>query len=70
MVRGGFEEGAEAWQSEVPFAKHEHFAGHQKKPAAGDRDHGVPDQADGGEGKIQFSKALPTAEAVNDGGFA
>src|SRR5947208_10423790 len=67
---GGLQERAKPRQAEIPFAQYKHFASHQKKPPAGNGDHGVPDQANGGERKIQFSEALPAAEPVNDGRLA
>ena len=67
---GGLKERAETGQAEVLIAEDKHFAGHEEEPAAGDGHHGIPDQADGGERKIEFEKTLPRAEAVDDGGFA
>ena len=66
----GLQVGTESGQAEVAIAEHEHLARHEKEPAAGDRDHGVPDQADGGEGQLQLPEALPCGEAVNLRGFA
>ncbi len=59
LLGGGLQIGAEAGQAEVAIAEDEHLAGHEEEPAAGDRDHGVPDQSDGGEGQLQLPEALP-----------
>ena len=64
---GGLQKRTQPWQTEVSFAKHEHFAGHQKKPPASDGNHGVPNEANRGERKIQLDKSLPPAKAINDG---
>jgi len=40
-----------------------------RKTAAGDGHHGIPDEADGGKGKIELGEALPAAEPVDDGDF-
>jgi hypothetical protein len=60
----------EAGQAEIVGAEHEHLAGHQEEPAAGHRHHGVPHQADGGEGQLELREALIPVEAVDFGGFA
>ena len=60
---------AKAGETEVAVAEDEHFAGHQKKPAAGNRHHGIPDQADSGEGKVELGEALPAAETIDHRSF-
>ena len=60
---------AKAREAEVALAQDEHFAGHQKKPAARDRHHGIPNQTDGGKRKVEFGEALPASKAVNDRRF-
>src|SRR5215469_4555478 len=60
---------AESRQAEVAIAQDKHFASHQEKPAARYGDHGIPHESNGGERKVQFTKALPSAEAVNDSRF-
>ena len=67
VARGGLEEGAKAGEAKVTLAEDEHLAGHEKKPAAGDGHHGIPDQTDGGEGQVEFGETLPAAEMINDG---
>ncbi len=62
---GGLEGRSQAGQAEIARTQHEHFAGHQKKPATGDRHHGVPDQADGGIRQFHLNEALPPAEAID-----
>ncbi len=57
--------GAEAGQTEVAVLKDEHLTEHEGEPALGDGDHGVPDQSDGAERKLQLEEALPAAEAVD-----
>ena len=69
MVGGGLQVGTEAGQTQVAIAEDEHLAGHQKKPAAGDRHHRVPHQADGGVGQFHLDEALPPTPAVNLRGF-
>jgi hypothetical protein len=70
MAGGRLQKGAQAGQTKVPRTEHEHFASHQKKPSAGNGHHGVPNEANGGKGQVELDKALPSAEAVDDGGFA
>src|SRR6266403_1695020 len=53
----------------IAIAENEHLACHKKKPAAGDGHHGIPDQADGGKGKVELGEALPAAETIDDRGF-
>src|SRR5882762_6691552 len=60
---------AEAGEAKVAIAEDEHLACHKKKPAAGDGHHGIPDEADGGKGKVELGEALPAAEPVDDRGF-
>ncbi len=68
--RGGrLEVGAKAGQAEVAGAEDEHLAGHEEEPAAGDRDHRVPDEADGGERELELDEALEGRELVDTGGF-
>ena len=67
---GGLQIGAEAGEAEVVLAQHEHLAGHEEEPAAGDGDHRVPDQADGGVGKLKLDEALPAGEFVDLRRFA
>src|SRR5256885_13228977 len=55
--------------AKVAIAENEHLACHKKKPAAGDGHHGIPDQADGGKGKVELGEALPAAETIDDRGF-
>jgi hypothetical protein len=55
--------------SRSSIAEDEHFAGHQKKPAAGDGHHGIPDQTNGGKRKVKFGETLPAAETIDDRGF-
>ncbi len=69
-ARRRLEVGAQAGQAEIVVAQHEHFARHQEEPPAGHRDDGVPHQADGAEGQLQFHEALSGAEAVDEGGLA
>jgi hypothetical protein len=67
---GGLQKRAEAGQAEVLVAENKHFARHEEEPTTGHRHHGIPDQADRRERKIEFEETLPGAEAVDDGGFA
>src|SRR3979490_2125320 len=60
---------AKAGEAKVAIAEDEHLAGHEKKPAAGDGHHRIPDEADGGKGKIELGEALPAAETVDDRDF-
>ncbi len=53
----------------IAVAKDEHLASHEKKPAASDGHHGIPHETDGRKRKVQFGKALPAAEAINDRGL-
>src|SRR6267143_116465 len=69
MARRRLKKRAEAGEAKVAIAEDEHLAGHEKKPAAGDGHHGIPDEADGGKGKIELGEALPAAETVDDGDF-
>src|SRR6202171_1479169 len=69
MARRRLKKRAEAGEAEVAIAENEHFAGHEKKPTAGDGHHGIPDEADGGKGKVELGEALPAAEAVDDRDF-
>ena len=66
----GLQVGAESGQPKIARAEHEHFAHHQGEPTSGHRHHGVPDQADGGEGQLHLDEALPPAETVNFCGLA
>src|SRR5579862_7474222 len=66
----GLEIRSEAGQAEVARAEHEHLAGHEEEPAAGDRHHGVPDQTDGGERKLHLDETLPPTEVVDSRGLA
>jgi hypothetical protein len=69
MAGRGLQERAQAGEAEVVRAKHEHFASHQEKPAAGDGHHGIPDETDGGKRKVELGEALPAAEAIDDRGL-
>src|SRR5260370_1548455 len=69
MARRRLKKRAKAEEAKVAIAEHEHLAGHEKKPATGDGHHGIPDEADGGEGKVELGEALPAAEAINNRGF-
>src|SRR5229473_4417489 len=69
MTRGRLKKRAKAGEAKVAIAEDEHFAGHEKKPAAGDGHHGIPDEADGGKGKVELGEALPAAETVDDRDF-
>src|ERR1039458_7089525 len=60
IVRGGLKIGAEARQAEVAKL----LAGHQKEPGPGNRHHGIPHQADGGEGQFNLNEALPPVETI------
>src|SRR6266851_3832033 len=69
MARGSLKKRAEAWKTEVAIAEDEHFAGHEKEPAAGDGHHGIPDEADGRKREVELGEALPAAETIDDRGF-
>src|SRR4029077_20279563 len=70
VAGGGLQIRAEAGQAEVTVAEDEHFAGHEEKPAAGYGHHGIRNESNGGERKIQLDETLPAAETVNAGDFA
>ena len=61
---------AETRKPEVAIAQNKHLAGHQEKPSARDRDHGVPHQPNGGVRQFELPKALPCGKAKDIGGFA
>src|SRR5467141_2457553 len=69
MARRRLKKRAEAGEAKVAIAEDEHLAGHEKKPAAGDGHHRIPDEADGGKGKVELGEALPAAETVDDRDF-
>src|SRR5207302_1629078 len=69
IARRRLKKRAKAGEAKVALAEDEHFAGHEKKPAAGDGHHGIPDEADGGKREVQLGEALPAAEAVEDRDF-
>ncbi len=69
MARRRLKKRAKAGKAKVALAEDEHFAGHEKKPAAGDRHHGIPNKTDGGKRQVEFGEALPAAEAIDDRGF-
>ncbi len=66
---GSLQKRTKAGETEIALAEDEHLASHQEKPAAGDGHHGIPDQADGGEGQVEFGETLPAAEAEDFCGF-
>src|SRR5216684_2123950 len=69
MARRRLKKRAKAGEAEVAIAENEHLAGHKKKPAAGDGHHGIPDETNGGEWKVELGEALPAAETKDDRGF-
>jgi len=69
MARRRLKKRAKAGEAKVAIAEDEHFAGHEKKPAAGNGHHGIPDEADGGKGKVELGEALPAAKTIDDRGF-
>src|SRR5216683_2303598 len=69
MARRRLKKRAKTGKAKVALAEDEHFAGHEKKPAAGDRHHGIPNKTDGGKRQVEFGEALPAAEAIDDRGF-
>src|ERR1700721_3138738 len=60
---------AETGKLEISVAHGEHFTEHESEPSAGNRDNGVPDQADGGIGHFKLPEALPGRIAVNTRGL-
>src|SRR5712664_1746097 len=46
MARRRLKKRAKAGKAKVALAEDEHFAGHEKKPAAGDGHHGIPNKTD------------------------
>src|ERR1035441_818516 len=69
-TRRGLQVRAQPGQAEVARAQHEHLAGHEKEPAARNRHHRIPYQANGSIRKLELRESLIPAEAVNLGGFA
>ena len=69
MAGGGLQKRAKAGQAKIARPEHEHFASHQKEPATGHGHHGIPNETNGGKRQIEFDETLPTAEAINGGGF-
>src|SRR5712664_4333416 len=69
MARRRLKKRPKAGEAKVALAEDEHFAGHEKKPAAGDGHHGIPNKTDGGKRQVEFGEALPAAEAIDDRGF-
>ncbi len=45
----------------------EHLAGNQVEPSCGHGDHGVPDESDGGKGKLHLHELLPWTPAIHFG---
>ena len=68
-VGRGLDIAAEAGKLEVDPVQRKHLAGHESEPAAGDRDDGVPHQADGGVGHLKLPEALPGGIAIDARGL-
>lgn len=66
---GSLKIAAETWKAEISGAEDKHFASDKEEPAAGNRNHAVPDKADGSGGELKLQKALPAGVAVNGRGF-
>ncbi len=60
---------AQAGQAEVTLAEHEHLAGHQEEPPAGDGYHRVPNQADRAVGQFKLQELLQAVESIDPRGF-
>src|SRR5208282_1079604 len=65
VIGSGLQIRAESRQAEVAKL----LASHQKEPGSRDRHHGIPDEADGGEGQLDLKEALPPVETVDGGRF-
>ena len=60
---------AQAGKLEVGAVERKHLAGHQRKPAVGDGDDGVPHQADRRVGHFELPETLPRRIAINARGL-
>ena len=60
---------AQAGQAEIALAEHEHLAGHQEEPPAGDGYHRVPNQADRAVGQFKLQELLQAVESIDPRGF-
>ena len=60
---------AEAGKLEVAVAHGEHFAGNEGEPAAGNRDDGIPHEADGSVRHLKLPESLPRGVAKDAGGL-
>ena len=59
------QERSQAGETKVARAEDEHLTGHEEKPAAGDRNHGIPDKSDGGVRQFELQETLQRGKLVD-----
>src|SRR5260370_3519109 len=59
MARRRLKKRAKAGKAKVALAEDEHFAGHEKEPAAGDRHNVIPNKTDGGKRQGEVGERRP-----------